>query len=402
MRSCSQPSPLFSRAMARLSLRLAEARAWSLALAACLFSIGAQASPSSGAERAGVAAVIQDYLDGSSYNRSDQLRRAFHADARLYLSGKDGAMREVGIAEYAAWFNDSPGQFNGRVGHLLNVQVDGDIASAKAEIVMGREPARFTDLFLLRRFEGQWKIISKTATRHAGPAHVKRVLVVLSNVSQMPGTTLGAGNSFVELVHTYSRLREAGYGVQFVSPEGGAVPLAYVDTRDADQRAHVYDADFMWALAHSRKPEQVQASDYVALMYMGGSAAMFGVADNPAVRALALQIYEQQSGLLAAVCHGSAGLTELHLADGTPLVRGKRVTGYPDAFENKNAAYYKSFPFSIEQRLLERKAVFTQGPRNQPHVEVDGRLITGMSWESTRDVVAALLRQLDGRLNPSR
>ena len=170
MRSCSQPSPLFSRAMARLSLRLAEARAWSLALAACLFSIGAQASASSGAERAGVAAVIQDYLDGSSYNRSDQLRRAFHADARLYLSGKDGAMREVGIAEYAAWFNDSPGQFNGRVGHLLNVQVDGDIASAKAEIVMGREPARFTDLFLLRRFEGQWKIISKTATRHAGPA----------------------------------------------------------------------------------------------------------------------------------------------------------------------------------------------------------------------------------------
>jgi len=391
------PSFAFFCPLAALARRLAGVGLWGLTLLASLFLAGAEASAAAPSESVRVAAVIQDYLDGSSYNRSEQLRRAFHADARLYLNGKDGAMREVGIEEYAAWFSKSPGQFNGRVGRLLNVQVDGDIASAKAEIVMDREPARFVDLFLLRRFEGQWKIISKTATRHATPAptHGRQVLLVVSNVSKMPGTALSSGNSFVELVHAHAQFRAAGYGVQFISPEGGAVPLAYVDTSDTEQRSRVYDADFMWALAHTRKAEEVKAEDYAALMYIGGSAAMFGLADNPALRTLAARLYEQQQAVIAAVCHGSAGLSELMLADGSALVSGKRVTGYPDAFENKNAPYYKSFPFSIEQRLQERKGVFTQGPRNQSHVEVDGRLITGMSWESTRDVVAAIVRQLD-------
>ena len=346
-------------------------------------------------ETAQIAAVIQDYLDGSSYNRSDQLRKAFHADARLYLSGKDGNMREVGIEEYASWFIKSPGQFNGRVGRLMNVEPDGDIASAKAEIVLSRDQARFVDLFLLKRFEGHWKIISKTATRHAAPAHARQVLLAVSNTSKMPGTPLSAGNSFVEIVHAYGKFREAGYGVQFISPEGGTVPLAYVDTADAEQRSRVYDADFMWALANTRKPSDVKATDYAALMYIGGSAAMFGLANDPVLRALTEKIYEQQGGVVAAVCHGSAGLVELTLTDGSALVGGKRVTGYPDAFENKAAPYYKSFPFSIEQRLQARKGHFTQGLRNQSHVEVDGRLITGMSWESTRDVVAAIVRQLD-------
>lgn len=342
-----------------------------------------------------ITAVIQDYLDGSSYNRSDQLRKAFHADARLYLSGKDGAMQEVGIEEYASWFIKAPGQFNGRVGRLLNVQPDGDIASAKAEIVLGRNQARFVDLFLLKRFAGHWKIISKTATRHAAPPHGRQVLLVVSNTSKMPGTPLSAGNSFVELVHAYGQFRAAGYGVQFISPEGGAVPLAYVDTADTEQRSRVYDADFMWALANTRKPSDVNATDYAALMYIGGSAAMFGLAEDPALRALTVKLYEQHDGVVAAVCHGSAGLVDLTMADGSALVSGKRVTGYPDAFENKAAPYYKSFPFSIEQRLQARKGHFTQGVRNKSHVEVDGRLITGMSWESTRDVVAAIIRQLE-------
>lgn len=364
-------------------------------LSVFLLWFSASALAQAQADTAPIAAAVQDYLDGSSYNRTEQLRRAFHPDARLYLSRKDGAMWEVGIDEYAGWFSKSPGQFNGRVGRLLSVQADGDIATAKAEILISRDQARFVDLFLLKRLDGHWKIISKTATRHAAPAHGRKVLLVVSNASKMPGTALNAGNSFVELVHAYAQFREAGYGVQFISPDGGAVPLAYVDTSDAQQRSHVYDADFMWALANTRQADSVNAADYAALMYIGGSAAMFGIAENPAIRRLAIAVYEQHGGIVAAVCHGSAGLADLTLADGSALVSGKRVTGYPDAFENKNAPYYKSFPFSIEQKLQERKALFTQGTRNQSHVEVDGRLITGMSWEATRDVVKAIAQQLD-------
>jgi hypothetical protein len=134
-----------------------------------------------------VSAVIQDYLHGSSYNEHDQLSRAFHPDARLYLSQGTDGMREVGIAEYAGWFSKNPGRFNGRIGRLLGTQIDGNIATAKAEILVGKDQTRFIDLFLLKKLGGQWQIISKTATRESAPAHGRQVVLVVSNADTMPG-----------------------------------------------------------------------------------------------------------------------------------------------------------------------------------------------------------------------
>lgn len=380
------------------TIRAAPLRAILVRLLGCAFVLllsGGVAHAGPPADDRQVAAVIQDYLQGSSYNRTEQLRRAFHPSARLYLSQGASGMREVGVEEYVGWFSKNPDQFNGRSGRLISVQVDGNIATAKAEILVGKDQARYVDLFLLKKLGDAWQVISKTATRYQAPAHGRQVLLVVSNVGTIPGTRLSAGNSFAELIHAYAAFREAGYGVQFVSPEGGAVPLAYIDTRDPEHTARIYDGDFMWALANTRKPEDVNAVDYAALMYIGGSAAMYGVVDHPGLKALAAHIYEQQQGIVSAVCHGSAGLANLTLSDGTALVSGKRVTGYPDAFEDKQAPYYKALPFSLERRLQERKGLFRYGARNTSHVEIDGRLITGMNWQSTRDVVKAILQQLD-------
>lgn len=375
-------------------------RGFAIACFALLFTEPAHADPATDGRE--VSAVIQDYLLGSSYNRHDQLRRAFHPEARLYLSQGTDGMREVGIAEYAGWFSKNPGEFNGRIGRLLGVQVEGNIATAKAEILVGKDQARFVDLFLLKKLGGQWQIISKTATRQSAPAHGRQVLLVVSSVDTMPGTRLSAGNSFAELIHAYAGFREAGYGVQFVSPDGGAVPLAYIDTRNPEHKARIYDGDFMWALANTRRPDEVDPADYAALMYIGGSAAMYGVAENAGLQSLAVRIYEQQDGIVAAVCHGSAGLVNLTLSDGSALVGGKRVTGYPDAYEDRGAAYYKTFPFSIEQRLRESEAQFSHGARGTSYVEADGRLITGMNWESTRGVVAAIIQRLEADSDAAR
>ena len=54
-------------------------------------------------------------------------------------------------------------------------------------------------------------------------------------------------------------------------------------------------------------------------------------------------------------------------------------------------------PFSIEQRLRKSNGQFRHGARGTSHVEADGRLITGMNWESTRGVVAAFVQQLDAQ-----
>ncbi|MNN63637.1 hypothetical protein D3C81_1790270 [compost metagenome] len=62
-----------------------------------------------------------------------------------------------------------------------------------------------------------------------------------------------------------------------------------------------------------------------------------------------------------------------------------------------SAAYYKTFPFSIEQRLRKSKGQFSHGARGTSHVEANGRLITGMKGESTPGVVAAIVVQLEAR-----
>lgn len=373
-----------------------------VALFALLISYSARTDTDAATDQRAVEAVIHDYLEGTSFNRVDQIKRAFHPDARLYLDNGTGGMREVLFADYAKGFAKNPGQFNGRFGRLLSTQIDGGIASAKAEVLVGARQARFVDLFLLKKIDRQWQIISKTAASEPAVVHGRKVVLVVSNVHTMPGTELNAGNSFGELLHAYSGFRAAGYGVQFVSPDGGAVPLAYIDFTDAEHRANFYDADFMWGLAHTRKPEDVLASDYAALMYIGGSAAMYGVAEHLGMQALAMRIYEKQSGIVAAVCHGSAGLVDLKLTNGSALVSGKRVTGYPDAFEDMDAAYYKTFPFSIEQRLRESRGRFSSGARGRAHVEVDGRLITGMNWESSRGVVDAIVQSLQAKADAAK
>ena len=57
------------------------------------------------------------------------------------------------------------GEFNGRVAKILAVEVIRDIATAKVEIAGPDRKWVYVDLFLLKKFDKEWKIISKTATR---------------------------------------------------------------------------------------------------------------------------------------------------------------------------------------------------------------------------------------------
>lgn len=94
--------------------------------------------------------------------------------------------------------------------------------------------------------------------------------------------------------------------MKFVSPDGGAVPLACIDTCNGEHNAMVYDDDFMWALANTRRPDGVNSADYAALLYIGGSAAMYGVADranpeaSPKVQSVSADVWLIAVNLLAA------------------------------------------------------------------------------------------------------
>lgn len=113
-----------------------------------------------------VEKTLQSYINGSSYNQLEMLENAFTENATLYLTGRDGNFKRYTPKEYAAFFkNKEKGTFNGRYGKVLAIEIVNDIAMAKVEIAGPKRSWVYIDLFLLKRIENKWKIISKTATR---------------------------------------------------------------------------------------------------------------------------------------------------------------------------------------------------------------------------------------------
>ena len=336
------------------------------------------------------------YLHGTSFNDQAEISQAFYTNSRLYLDGQGDAVREMSGPEYAKLFpTERKAQFNGRVGRLISVDVTGTVATAKAEILMPKQGVRYVDVFLLKKVAGNWKIVSKSAYREDAPKHARKVLMVVSNAHQYPGTKVNTGNNFPELAYTYDVFRKAGYAVDFVSPDGGAVPLEMINTSDEMIKRHLYDSDFMWELAHTLPVSAVNAGEYAGILFAGGGAAIVGVPEHKALQDLALRIYEQQGGVLAAICQGTEGITNLKLKDGSFLIQGKTLTSFPDAFLNKESPIFKAYPFSVEGSIKRRGGKFVHGENGKGHVEVDGRLITGMNWESSVGVAAAMIKQLE-------
>ena len=205
-----------------------------------------------------------------------------------------------------------------------------------------------------------------------------RILFILSNAHYYGKSDINTANHFSEIVLPYDVLVKAGYTVDFVSPEGGAVPLGYLTTSDDVVKQYIYDGEFMDLLEHTKKPSEINASDYQAVFYGGGGSAMFGVPENEAIQNIAMTVYEKPKGIVSAVCHGTAGIVHLKTQDGKYLVEGKKVNGFPDKFENLEGRYYQEFPFSIEQIIQKRGGDFTFSEKGwDGFFVVDGKLITG-------------------------
>ena len=110
--------------------------------------------------------TLQKYMEGSSFVKLEMLKSAFSDNGTLYLTGRDGLFKRYTPIEYADFFkNAEKGKFNGRDAKVLAIEVVKDIATAKVEIAGPERKWVYIDLFLLKKFDDAWKIISKTATR---------------------------------------------------------------------------------------------------------------------------------------------------------------------------------------------------------------------------------------------
>jgi putative intracellular protease/amidase len=221
-----------------------------------------------------------------------------------------------------------------------------------------------------------------------------RILFVTSNQDFYGNTSISTSNHFGEIIHPYEVFIKAGYQVDFISPKGGAIPIGYLNTSDSLQKKYLYDALFMDKLEHTLKPTEIVAGNYTAIFYSGGGAAMFGVAEDQTIQHIARDIYNK-NGVISTLCHGTAGIAYLKDDHGKSLYAGKKITGYPDKFEDTEMDYYKAFPFSIDQVIKKNGGnfVYSEKAGDGFHL-VDGRFVTGQDPSSASQVANEVVKIL--------
>ena len=112
------------------------------------------------ADEAGVRAALQHYLNGHATGSQDEMRQAFHPDARMTFV-RDGKVVITPIAEYIARFTgqaapDEP-QRKRRITH---VEVTGNAATGRIEL--DYPTAFIVDYMTLLKDDGRWVIIAKS------------------------------------------------------------------------------------------------------------------------------------------------------------------------------------------------------------------------------------------------
>ena len=222
-----------------------------------------------------------------------------------------------------------------------------------------------------------------------------KVLFALTSHSEKGETGQPTGFYVSEAAHPWGILQGEGIETDFVSPEGGEPPMDGVNPDDPAQKAFLEDAEVSKKLKNTLRPEQVDPSDYDAILYVGGHGTMWDFPENEELAHTAATIYES-GGAVSAVCHGPAGLVNIKLSDGEYLVAGKTVSAFTDD-EERAVGLEKVVPFLLESKLVERGARHTKADNFQAHVEVDDRLITGQNPASAAGVGEALVRVLNAR-----
>ena len=219
------------------------------------------------------------------------------------------------------------------------------------------------------------------------------VLMIVTSHEKLGETGNKTGFWLEELAAPYLEFVKAGVDVDIASPRGGHPP---VDPKSAEAQGASgefrRDSRAMEKLRHSIPLNEVKRP-YDAYFLVGGHGAMWDLAESEVLQGLLSRRYEA-GAVVAAVCHGPAGLVGVRKQNGEPLVRGLRVAGFSD--EEEEAVNLTAVVlFALESKLRELGGKYERGPMWAPFVVRDGRLVTGQNPASSVAVARETLTALD-------
>jgi putative intracellular protease/amidase len=219
---------------------------------------------------------------------------------------------------------------------------------------------------------------------------IQTVLVISTNTAKIGPRGRATGFFFPEVAHPFEVFDSEGVAMEYASPRGGAPPEDGYEDKDRAQRAFRESKAYR-RLRRSRKLSEVDVLDYDAIFVPGGLGPMVDIAKDEDVKRAVARAWNGGM-LVAAVCHGPAALLGVTLEDGTPLLRGRRLTSFSNAEEEGYAM--KDVPFMLETALRKEGALYDSAAPWQEKVIVDGQLMTGQNPASAGPLARAMLPAL--------
>lgn len=336
-----------------------------------------------------IKTVLNNYIEGKIYSDTARLASAFHQKADLrYRDLKTGKLMISPSIDYVKGF--TPGKKLNFTGKIISMNIAEYAAQAKVEIYYPN--ATYADYMNLLKIDGKWAITSKVLSGY--PAR-KKVLFIITSHDQLGNTGRKTGFHFGEVAHAYKPFYDAGYEVDFASPKGGKTYSYGADLNNETDAWFMQNMEAADKLFDARKLSEINPEKYEAVYFAGGHGVMWDLVNNPLSETITRTIYEK-NGVVGAVCHGPAALTNIKLSNGQFLVQGKVLTSFTNK-EEKEAELDKVVPFLLQDELQKKGGVFKTGANWQSNVQADQRLVTGQNPASTGKLAEEMIRLLKNK-----
>jgi len=225
-----------------------------------------------------------------------------------------------------------------------------------------------------------------------------KVLMVMTSHDQLGDTGKKTGIWLEEFAAPYYVFKDA-VGVVLASVKGGEPPI---DPRSEEPEAQTpatirfkSDTEAQAVFAHTQKLAEISPKDFDAVFYPGGHGPLWDLAEDQHSIKLIETMYAEGKPV-SALCHGPAAFRHAKSPDGSPLVKGKSVTGFSNS-EEAAVGLTRVVPFLIEDMLKANGGIYLNAEDWQPYGMIDGNLITGQNPASAEGTAWLLLDRLVGR-----
>lgn len=215
----------------------------------------------------------------------------------------------------------------------------------------------------------------------------KKVLMVATSHDKIGDQKTGLW--LEELAVPYNEFKKQGYDIKIASIEGGEVPL---DPSSLQGNIDEFE-EAKTQLNDTPALTREDAHGYDAIFLPGGHGAVFDFPNSRNLQVVVSQ-FAQGDKVIGTVCHGPTGLVTAAYEDGTPIVKGKKVSAFTDS-EEREMKLTEEVPFLLETRLRELGAEFVNGDNWADFAVVDGKLVTGHNPQSSHSVARKVIEVLE-------